>query len=497
VAPDILLQKVNEVFLHVKADSSIYAELSEYFSFFVPGHKFMPSYRNKMWDGKIRLFNSRNATIYCGLKKYIDVFAKERGYTVGTKDSLTLDCKGQELDNFISSNVLTSRNNIIELHDYQAAAIKHAIENEKTLLLSPTASGKSLIIYCLARWYIEKFDDNVLIVVPTTSLVEQMYTDFADYSTKNSFNVEQSCHRIYSGKEKINLHHRIIITTWQSIFRLPPSWFSRYGLVIGDEAHTFKAKSLTKIMESLTNARYRIGTTGTLDGTQTNQLVLEGVFGPVYTVTTTRDLIDRDVLSDIMIQVVSLKYTDEERKAAKKLEYHEEIDFIVSHPRRAKFVYNLAAAQKGNTLILFKLVEKHGKTIHENIVKRVANEENRKVFLIHGGVDTEDREAIRSIVEKETNAIIVASLGTFSTGINIRNLHNLIFASPSKSQIKVLQSIGRGLRKSDNGQITKVYDIVDDLSWKSKRNYTLSHAEDRINIYSKQKLPFKVAAIDI
>ena len=114
-----------------------------------------------------------------------------------------------------------------------------------------------------------------------------------------------------------------------------------------------------------------------------------------------------------------------------------------------------------------------------------------------GEVDTNDREAIRQIVETQKNAIIVASLGTFSTGINIRNLHNIVFASPSKSQVKVLQSIGRGLRNSDDGSTTQLYDIADDLHWKSRKNYTLLHSAERVKIYARESFKHKIYEVEL
>ena len=173
----------------------------------------------------------------------------------------------------------------------------------------------------------------------------------------------------------------------------------------------------------------------------------------------------------------------------------DEIDYIVTNVKRNNFIRNLAVDQKGNTLVLYNYVEKHGKPLFDMIDNKV--KDDRKVFFVSGQTDTSDREAIRGIVEKQKNAIIVASLGTFSTGINIRNLHNIIFASPSKSQIRVLQSIGRGLRKSDNGKPTNLYDITDDLSWKSRKNFALIHSEERLKIYEKEKFNHKTYKVDI
>ena len=322
-----------------------------------------------------------------------------------------------------------------------------------------------------------------------------MYADFGDYSSKDTWNHIQHCHRVYSGKEKYNIKKRIVISTWQSIHRMKAEWFKDYGMVIGDEAHNFKAKSLTSIMEKCVNAKYRMGTTGTLDGTQTHQLVLEVLFGPLYRVTTTKKLMDQKNLAQMKISVLLLKYKDAYRKEISKTKYQEEIDFIVRYQARNNFISNLALDIKGNTLILFQYVDKHGKPLHDMLSKKIKGK--RKLFYVSGETHVDTREKIRAITEKENDAIIVASLGTFSTGINIKRLNNLIFASPSKSQIRVLQSIGRGLRVSPDGINTKVYDIADDLHWKAKKNYTLNHAAERIKIYSKEKFKYGIFEINI
>lgn len=501
------VKKKNEVYLTVDCDSSVAQELSEFFTFFVPGHKFMPAFKNKVWDGKIRLFNGRDRTIYGGLYKYIKEFAEVRQAVIeqvddpyyGLPDTLD-DVDPAELVQFTEGLNLFAHGKKIEPRDYQYEAIHHALQNKKALLLSPTGSGKSLIIYILIRWYLMNNPGRALLIVPTTSLVEQMYKDFEDYSTLDEeWNNEEMCHRIYSGKEKIGLTQKVIITTWQSIYKLDASWFNSYGMVIGDEAHNFKAKSLASIMEKLRDARYRIGTTGTIDGTQTHKLVLEGLFGPVYQVTTTKKLIDSETLSELQISVLLLKYADEYCQMMKDKTYQEEIDWMVSHDPRNRFIRNLAISQEGNTLVLFNYVEKHGKPLYDLIEAKLneAPRRTRKLFFVSGDVETDERERIRTITEGEKDAIIVASLGTFSTGINIKNLHNIIFASPSKSQIRVLQSIGRGLRRADNNQMTKVYDIADDLHWKKKRNYTLDHAAERIKIYSKEKFDYKIYEVQL
>ena len=488
----IRVKKKNEVFLHIETEPSIEQELAEHFCFYVPGYKFMPAYRNRMWDGKIRLFDLRYKTLYGGLLEYIKEFAESRQYELKIDKESNI---APDINGLMSEIALSVHGDHITPRDYQLDALSCALQNKRSLLLSPTASGKSLIIYMAIRHHLMHKSGQILIIVPTTSLVEQLYYDFDDYSQFDQFSVQENCHRIYSGKERYNIDKRVVITTWQSIYKLGIEWFREYTMVIGDEAHNFKAKSLTSILEKCVNAEYRIGTTGTLDGTQTHQLVLEGLFGPVYKVTTTKKLIQQKSLAELEIFVLLLKYKDDICKMVAKSKYQEEVDFIVKYGPRNNFISNLAVDQKGNTLILFQFVEKHGKPLHDILKTKV--DDKRKLFYVSGETDVNTREKIREITEKESNAIIVASMGTFSTGINIRNLHNIIFASPSKSQIRVLQSIGRGLRLSDDGINTKVFDIADDLHWKSKKNYTLTHAAERIKIYSKEKFDYKLHDINI
>lgn len=327
-----------------------------------------------------------------------------------------------------------------------------------------------------------------MIIVPTTSLVHQMVSDFKSYGFD-----PDNCHKIYSGQER-KTDKQVTVTTWQSIYKLDKKWFVPYKLTIGDEAHLFKAKSLTSIINKLNRCPYRFGFTGTLDGTQTHRLVLEGLFGPVEKIITTAELIDKKVLSKFRIKCIVLSYSDDERKANVSKTYQQEMDFLVKHQGRLKFVKNLVASLEGNTLLLFQYVEKHGKVIYDELSAMLPN---RPVYFVHGGIEGEERENIRALVEMNNDAVIVASYGTFSTGINIRNLHNIVFSSPSKSRIRNLQSIGRGLRLGDNKQECVLYDIADDLSWKSKRNYTLGHFVERVKIYNQEKFQNKIYTVKL
>ena len=487
----IRVWKLNHSNLFIDCDSGVGQELNEFFSFFVPGYKFMPAFRNRMWDGKIRLYSRSTNELPAGLFYHLAEFCKKRGYILEPQPSAYGDPNERIRINASDLKVFVDSLNLpFDIRSYQFDCVGEAITRKRAILLSPTGSGKSLIIYALLRWYLETYNKKILIIVPTTSLVEQMYSDFAQYG----YDVETNVHRIYSGKDKTT-EKRIIVSTWQSVHRLQAQWFQQFGCVFGDECHGFKSKSLMTIMNKCSEAEFRFGTTGTLDGAQTHELVLQGLFGKIYRVTTTKALQDDDTLAKLAIKRIVLDYAEKIRKEFGSRTYQDEIDYIVTHEKRNNFIKNLAIDMKGNTLVLYNYVEKHGKPLFNAI--RDKADTSRKVFFVSGDTQTSDREAIRGIVENQKDAIIVASLGTFSTGINIKELHNIIFASPSKSQIRVLQSIGRGLRKSSDGTITQLYDITDDLSWQSRQNFCLLHSYERLKMYKKEQFDYRTYKVNL
>jgi superfamily II DNA or RNA helicase len=482
----LIISKKNEVYLYIKAEPHIYYELADQFTFEVPNAKFSPQYKNKYWDGKIRLFNTQTGEIYIGLLDRIIRFCEDHEYTYEFADNKFYGLPF-EINENISKEGVKDYMTAISKHaprDYQVEGVYDALRHNRKLLISPTASGKSLMIYSVVRYYVEK-QQNILIVVPTTSLVEQMYKDFADYG----WDVGSYCHKIYAGKER-ETDSQVIITTWQSIYKLPKQYFSRFNVVVGDEAHQFKSKSLISIMTKLCDAKYRFGFTGTLDGSQTHKWVLEGLFGPSYKIINTDELMKKGHLAKLDIKILLLKHPPNRFEI-----FEDEVQYIINHSKRNNFIKNLTLDLKGNTLVLFSRVEGHGQPLY-NLINN-DKIDDRHVFFIHGGVETEERERVREITEKENNAIIVASYGTFSTGINIRNLHNVVFASPSKSRIRNLQSIGRVLRKGENKVKATLYDIADDISYKSRKNYTLNHLIERIKIYNEENFNYDIINVTL
>jgi len=489
---DITITKVDETYVKIDANAGILMEISDWMTFLVPGHRFMPAFKHKMWDGKIRLLNTLNKQLYLGLIPHLKEFANNQGYSVecDIPDTMT-DFSLEECREMVRALKIHARGQPIEVRDYQYNAIIHAIRNRRSLLLSPTSSGKSLIIYCLVRYYLAKTSGKVLIIVPTTQLVEQMYSDFADYSSAIKWDVKDHCHRIYSGREKVSQNCRVIISTWQSIYKMPKQYFSQFSTVIGDECHLFTAKSLSNILEKMAQTPYRFGTTGTIQESKTHVMVLEGLYGKVFKVTTTKELMDKGTVANLVIKCLVLKYPEESCKEMARQPYADEIEWLETNQARIKFVRNLAKSLDGNTLVLFQHVERHGNQLYDSI-QSDPEISGRKTFYVHGKTEVEDREAVRAIVEKETNAIIVASYGTFSTGINIQNIDNVIFASPTKSKIRVLQSIGRGLRVSERKNSVTLFDISDNLSYKSYRNYGMKHFSERVKYYVDEKFVYKI-----
>lgn len=473
MADKVLVTKLNEVHDRIVCEPSIAMELSERFTFFVPGYKFMPAFKARFWDGKIRLFNMHTKLLYCGLSEEVRKFCEERGYDFVDQTEPSEEFSIHEAKEFIANIGLPKH---IEVRDYQIEAFAHAVRERRALLLSPTASGKSLMIYLITRYLAGK----TLIIVPTINLVHQTAEMFAGYGYKDEV------HTIFAGQAK-DTDHDITITTWQSVYKQPAGWLNRFDVIFGDEAHGAKAKAMVSLMEKTTDVPYKFGFTGTLDDMQTNIMVITGLFGPVRKIISTSELMEQGHIAGLRIKAILLDYPDEIKKIAAAYKYQDEVDYIVRNRARNRFIKNLALSLKGNTLILFQFVEKHGKVLHE-LFKGCG----RNVYYASGETPGDVRNEIRRIIAKEKNCIFIASSGTFSTGADIPQIENIIFASPSKSKIRVLQSIGRGLRNAAGKFYCTLYDIADDLSWKKHQNFTLKHFILRVKLYASEKFDYKL-----
>lgn len=483
---DIQIKKKNEVYLKLTCEPHILYELAPYFEFEVPNAKFMKGNRYKNWDGKVRMLSTHTGEIYVGLLDKVIEKIKTLDYSYEFEDSKFYGLPYEENEMISYDGVQTYMKTILnqkyEPRDYQINAVYEALRHNRKLLVSPTSSGKTIVSYSIIRYYVNK-GLKVLMICPTTSLIEQAYKDFIDYG----WNCEELVHKVYAGRAK-ETNKPVMISTYQSIYDLEKSYFEYFDVVIVDECHQSTNKSIQGILHKMCDAKYRFGLTGTTQPEKVHIWTLEGLFGPAYKVIRTEELMNKGSIAKLQIQILILEHDK------KKFEtYEDELQYIISHERRNHFIKNLALDLKGNSLILFSRVETHGKILFDLINSFTDNE--RKVFFVYGGVNTEQREEVREITEKENNSIIVASYGVFSTGISIKNLHNLIFASPSKSKIRNLQSIGRILRKSNTKNKAILYDIADDISRGSFKNYTLNHLIERVKIYAEEGFNYQMHQI--
>ncbi len=492
--------KIDETYISIDCSEDVMRFLYEYFSFEVPGAKWNPKVKAGIWDGYIRLFQMYNAGLYIGLFKRLCDLAEIRGWVVEYDKfdfSHLIPLENAEVDEFVNSLDIRKAGDKISLHPHQKSAIYHCLmDAPRATILSPTASGKSLIIYILIRYFLN-IGKKILMIVPYVSLVNQMFTDFADYSSHSSWKAGKDCHLILGGKEK-NSDAGLYISTWQSIYEMDKSYFNQFSVIIADEVHTASADSIKGIMEKSANAKYRFGFTGTLSESKTNKMVIEGLFGSVFKVAKTSELIEQGLMAGIDIKVCFLGYSAESRKLALKMKYQSEVEFTVLNEAKLRFTATLADKISGNTMILVNLVEKHAKPLYEYLL---TNSE-KVVYLIHGGTHAAQREEIRQILETQTDAIVVATYGTMSVGVNIPSLRNIIFGSTFKSKVRVLQSIGRGLRKSEGKTNMTLYDLVDDLTYigprgAKKPNYLMKHFFKRLQFYKEEGFRFSVHNKDI
>ncbi len=489
---DIVIRWCNNLHCRLETDSGISMEVYDEFSFFVPGYKYMPMFKAGRWDGKIKLYDIRNRKFYIGLLPRLIEWADLNGYSISFQDKDEFR-KGNIYDQELVEEIYKTSRFVPKEH--QKKAVEYALKNPKTLTLSPTASGKSMMMYLLVRYILEHTEDHILITVPNTALVEQLYTDFEDY-VSDDFIVSDAVQRLHGDRKEVVHGSRVLISTWQSVYKKGPEFFERFNTYMCDEAHGADAKSISSIVEKLAHADRRFGFTGTLDGTLMHELDMLARFGNLHRVVTTKELMDQGDVAQLAIEAWILKYNDEDRKLVKGAEYQDELNFLVSHKARNKFMCMKALEADGNVIMLFNYIEKHGSILYK-MLEPACKELGRPLYYVHGGTDVDDREQIRHILEKTNNAILLASFGTMSTGTNIKNLHHAMFCHPYKAAIKTLQSIGRTLRVSETKKNARLIDFGDDLTYtskngKEKANTVFRHFIERLGIYKKERFNYKI-----
>lgn len=488
------LYALNNTYIQIECEDDISLELHEYFTMFAENYQHHPLYKARRWNGKLYFYHSRNHAIYAGLVGEVLTFAKERGYSVELDKSVVELFKfpssitREQFVEFVKSLDIHDYGDQLEIRDYQMLGAWQALTTRRRVFSSNTSSGKSVIQYICIRLLQREIEGKVLLVVPSQNLVEQMYSDFRNYSsTDENWNIEYECCRLYAAYD-FDPSKQVVISTWQSLQDKPSDWFEEFEVVMCDEAHQAKAKEIKRIIECCQNASFRLAFTGTVPKGKADKMTLLGLFGPVSVLQTSRQAMDKGYIAELDIKCLQLNHSTYPKK---KMKYPEEMDFICSSEKRNKFICNLANSLKGNTLILVARIESHG-----DVLKKMLDESGttKKIFYIHGGVDASDRENIRAIMEKEEDAIVIGSFGCVSTGWSVRNLHNVIFGFPSKSFIRVVQSIGRGLRRSSTKSHCVLYDVVDNIN---ENNFAWNHFLERVKIYTEQQFKSSLVEIDL
>lgn len=478
---DVTITKVNNTYIKASTNPGIKLELAEAFTFRVEGFMFTPAYKSGRWDGKIRLLNSMSGHIYFGLLHRLLSVIEDMGYSAEVDPQLTdYTDVPDDYVHTLMDEINTPKK--YTLRDYQNTAVLNSIRLNRTVIESSTGSGKSFMMYLLSRHHM-KFNRKILIVVPTIDLVNQMNIEFTNYNNGTPLDT----HLITAGVSKES-DADIVITTWQSIQNMDSEYFNQYQVFFGDEAHQYNsnAKKIISIMEKAGSVAFRYGTTGTVDDKKLNVLTLEGLFGKILKVTDTKELIDRGTLSDFRIKATVLKYPEDISKVISGLKYADEIKWLLSCKARNKFLINLTKSIEGNTLLMFNHT-KHGTLLYDSL----KDLNTHKVFLVHGKLIKDTRkkvmiEILEAISKGDKPVVIVASSGVFSTGINIPELDNIIFAHPTKSRRINLQSIGRVLRKAEGKVEAVLYDIVDDMRYRKRSNFAYKHFMERYRIYKDQ-----------
>ncbi len=475
----ITIKKLNEVYLHISSDVSIHQEIYEEFKYRPVNYKFDPRFKNRFWDGYVSLYNKNTCILGLGILPELETFLKKQNYEYKLEGDFSKNnFTEKEALEFIKTLNIPEK---YQIRDYQLKYFMEGVKNKKIICLSSTSSGKSLILYLFFRY----FNKRTVLIVPTIALVTQMYEDFKSYGFLGDV------HLIMEGESRVT-DKQLIISTYQSLINEKKSWFEDKEIILADEVHTFQSKSLKKLMEKTINSNIKIGMTGTLQDIkdQLSLMTIRSLFGPIHKYITTKELIDRGFSSPVDFKIIILNHKNSPYyENTYGVNYEDEISYLLNSDERNQFIKTLALSLKENTFIMFNNKD-HGKVLYEKIKR----ESKVPVFYVDGDNDSKERKNIINEIEILKNSITLCSK-VFNTGINIHNLHNLILVHPTKSRIKTLQSIGRGLRKSPDKKLLTVYDIADKIS--KKQSSTFLHMKEREKMYLDEKFNYQKISVNI
>ena len=465
----------------------------------VKNARFSPRYKSGAWDGKINFMKGKYlpASSY----QYLFSICEQFGFNCEISNLDTLFDDDIDYDEFKEWCDEFFKNNEKKPRYYQIDAAYKALKYRRCLLQLATSSGKTMILFIIISWLLTHRDvKKVVIVVPKIDLVLQTGQDIDEY---NNGQLDLKFQQIFSGC-KITPDANIFIGTYQSLCKECPEYFSQFDVCLVDEVHLATNASQIKIQEMI-RCPYRIGVSGTIPLPKyADGMALTSNFGPILVDIKAKQLQEEGYISNCKITQVRLDYVPEAKKEdfkqAKKMlvksgkgkdMFQLENKYVNESEKRINIIVKLISHTTKNTMVLFHNVE-YGKKIYRYLKENT----NKQVYYIDGQIDKKIRENIRAMMEVKNDVVLVASFGTSSTGISINNIFNIFFVSSYKSISTVLQSIGRGLRKSDKigKDFVNIYDMSDDLY---SGCYEMAHARERIKIYEGQGFPYEIKKLKV
>jgi len=466
----------------------------------IDGWRFNPLVKRGVWDGKIS-FVKKNL-IPAGLWKEVADICKEYDFQLTMVGITRIFNDTIKVDEFEAWALKFFEGREITPRDYQIDAAFKILKYKRCLAELATSAGKTLISFMVIGYLMEVLGKKkILMIVPNVSLVIQATGDFEQYNAgKLSIKTQQ----IYSGAE-IRKSSNIVVGTYQSLVNYDEEYFSQFDAVLVDETHKAKSKSIQTIMDKCWHCDYRFGLSGTIPKKGTvDRLALMSAMGPLVTQVKAKHLQDEGHIANCKVLQITMDYASDEQKEAfaflsKNPKQRRELftlekNFINQNEKRLNFVTKVINKSHSNSLVLFHKID-YGEALY----RQLRNITDKKVYYVDGSVSGDMREEFKARMEQNDDVIIVASYGTFSTGISIKNIHNIFFTESFKSEVIIRQSIGRGLRKHHSKELVKIYDFIDDfrytgedLNWK---NYMYKHGAERRKIYEEEQFKYDVQTV--
>ena len=460
--------------------------------------RFNPLVKKGIWDGYVSYIKD-DKWIPAGLWRHVMLICKEYKFDLKLNGIQRLFDRNINAESFEEWALEFFEGSKFTPRDYQVETAFNILKFRRCLAELATSAGKTLISFLTVAYLLEKEKaEKILFIVPNVSLVVQAHEDFHEYNNKNR--IKLKIQQIYAGK-KIKSDRNVVIGTYQSLVKKQKDYFQQFDAIIVDETHKAKSNSIKTILQKCTNAKYKYGLSGTIpkDGSL-DKLTLMSQTGPVISEVKANFLQREGHIAKCKVKVIEMDYAPEaSKKAFEELAFNKydrkdvfqlEQNYIINSFGRLNFICSVIGRVPKNSLVLFHRIE-HGKKIYEHLRQNT----DKRVYYVDGGTDKDIREEYKKKMEAGDEVVIVASYGTFSTGISIKKIHNIFFTESFKSEVIIRQSIGRGLRQHESKEAVLIVDFVDDIRTDEWDNYLYKHSKARQKIYKQEKFEYSIKKV--